>query len=1581
MGLDPTTEQRQLAELARRQKVREQAKNQFTQQTSDQIGQSYAYQPWAQPGIHMANGQIGAPLSFQEQLLQLTGQRAIQEADPEKPKKAGFWERNVYGKFKTASRWMFAGMQTLPDLVQNAASDLFDSGPEEGGTGPMSSISGWWHSTSLGSMMSDSTKAGSGFFAGDDFNKIQAERARRYRGEVNGHAFTIGRKAAYSAGLEDGLLYNILSGTIDAATNLTADPTNAIGKGIKTYKLARTAFEVTEETGALAARVAAGLAGEADELAWNQNQTVNWLRGNVRFKNLATKLAETNRISDVMDAYGDRIPLEVAALIAEESDPKKIEALIVAAASKLGYGDSTFGVTQEVAEANKKLFGALQQIAPGMAAQNLREIPGAKTPFRMIVQRMPLGQGGNKWLSQTPQSRVLVNGTAEQRVQSFRNMSNALNTFGKNIDETTRADILERFAKAYSNGSPRDFVEAQGAFNNFIRELLRSRNIKDDVIDAVIRGEAVKKERLRAFFINKAGNHTDGGLFKALHANGLLDDDTVVAAMGGRPTAIEDIRFVGPTASIDFIDRVQILPDFKRISRLTKNPFYAKAMDSKAATRGVELVDLLQNEIWKTTTLMTMGYIMRNLLDGQLRYSLKFSGQGGKIRRLLEGGPEERQAVGFLNSPKEFVAWAMHKTGKGTIAGEEFVANGGQNADKAVELWARQQDKSLAVAMADQTGAVDDFVQTGEFVVVQYSPENTDAFVTGVAQQMEHYRYDTISRMLVEGQSTDSIVDFLLSPAGQEEAGYLLDNLERGLEITDSRGVVMRDPDTGAKTVVKVNVEKDRRQVLKLLVDHRYRPALEHLAKPGQGLDELRMAFLTGRVGLNEYQPVDLSWFDNATMVPQQANDNILRAGTTFELDGPNGPEFWAVDQIRDTVTSDYQLVPFIDPRDPRAKNLEFTVRKLSNEEAFIGARGEGSESLKRQIAQRAGDGFLPKSTIYENYAAKQTDKGSELLSTWRSISRWFFDNVSGKAMMNLEKDPIFRQLYYKNVYENVELLSPAEAQKALDRIRASADAANTTAEKWATKGTIKRLEAQAASNSTSIGTLKQLNEYAGRVAGYEMSDILFDAAGRSNIEEALRIAAPFGAAWREVLQKWAKLIAEDPAAVLRAQRAYNGLSEASVAGGEGGFFYKDPVTGERMFTFPLSGQLTKLISGGAIEAPLAAPVKRLTMGFNVMPSIGPMGQMAASTILPDKPMFDDVRDILLPYGETKPGLGGVVQLPGWAKKLEGVWSQNTIKSDTVYATTYIDVLRALSATGDYDLSLEADKNRLMDDAKDKARWITVFRAASQFLGPTAGAPQYKLKLQGGDLYAGELVKEFQKLQAENYDTAVGRFLEMYGQEAELYISSKTKAKYGGLEATDEFSNFERGNEEFFNRYKEVAGYFAPEGSEFSFAAWDRQLRTGKRERLTDVEVIRTAQNAIGSYKYRQLRLMFGSYPSSEQRLWLRQQRSLLARQYPGFPEKAVFEVGKLEQFIERLDEASQYPGITDLPVTNAIRSYLDARDQAIQSAQSAGIDLSRSIAAQPLRDWLIAQANQLISEVPSFGRVFDRELAAEIED
>jgi hypothetical protein len=809
-----------------------------------------------------------------------------------------------------------------------------------------------------------------------------------------------------------------------------------------------------------------------------------------------------------------------------------------------------------------------------------------------------------------------------------------------------------------------------------------------------------------------------------------------------------------------------------------------------------------------------------------------------------------------------------------------------------------------------------------------------------------------------------------------------LDNLRNGLPFANKTGHQFIDPNTGKRGYlpVTVNTKEQQEAALKILVETRYAETLRPIMSIGN--EDLRLAWTTNFTPLAETDVVTKQFFDDIKsgqrsgvsvvqgMVDVDPRAVDFKIGTIFEdISGPETRRF-AIQDIN---------------KNPYTGEDMYTIRYLSDEAAFVGERAEGAIGLRNLIKEKAGQGAIPKWTVYENYelGAKMEGRAGEVYEEWRKISRWFFNNVSGKAMKKLEKDPIFRQLYYKNVNENIDLLSSREAQKVLREIESAAEIAGVKAEKWATKSTIDLLRKQIDAGVENGGTARQLNEFAGRAAGYEMSDVLFDASSKTNLEEALRIAAPFGSAWREVLQKWGRLIIEDPASVLRAQRAYNGLAEFELAGGDGGFFYKDPVSGENMFTFPFSGNLTKLVSGGAIEAPLTAPVKRLSMGFNVLPSVGPVGQIAASSILPDKPSFDEIRDILLPYGEPKGGvIGTLVPLePNWFQKLREGWTANTNASDTVFATTYVDVLRALSTNGEYDLSTEEGKNRLMDDAKQQAKWLTIFRAASQFIGPTAGAPKYKLNLKGGDVYAGELVKEFQKMQAENYDTAVGRFLETFGEEAQLYISSKTRAKYGGLEATEEFNDFMRGNETFFNRYKEVAGYFAPAGSEFAFAAWDRQLRGGFRERLTDVEVLETAQNAIGSYKYRQLRLQFGSYPTEEQRAWLRYQRELLARQYPGFPAKAVFQVGQLEDFAGKLRQASQFEGIGNLPVTGAITQYLDARDDAIETAKRYGVDFAQSKTAQPLRDWLLAKANELIFEVPEFGRVFDRELAAEIED
>jgi hypothetical protein len=400
------------------------------------------------------------------------------------------------------------------------------------------------------------------------------------------------------------------------------------------------------------------------------------------------------------------------------------------------------------------------------------------------------------------------------------------------------------------------------------------------------------------------------------------------------------------------------------------------------------------------------------------------------------------------------------------------------------------------------------------------------------------------------------------------------------------------------------------------------------------------------------------------------------------------------------------------------------------------------------------------------------------------------------------------------------------------------------------------------------------------------------------------------------------------------------------------------------------------------INAPLEAPVKRLSQGINAYPSLGPMMQVAASQ-LPDAPQLDAVKDFLLPYGEK--GVGSAFNpVPQWTDKFIQAIRADTGKLDNVFGNTYIETLRALSASGDYDLDDPNSTNQLYKDAKAKARILTLMRASSQFLGPTAGATEFVIPTEQGDQFVSALVKEFYDLQAKDYDTAVPKFLELYGDEVTLYVASKTRSLQEGLEATEEFSDWERRNGDLLAQYENTAAYLAPAGSEFNFTVWQRQLQQGKRERLTDREVVAIAQQRIGSAKYRAARRLVGPYPNEEQQNILRTYREYLHKQYPGFPLKAEFTVGKFENDVEELRNLVADPRVAENPTAKAVSEYLEYLDQAVgtyvsRGGQPSGFATAKS--AAPLRSAMASIGEALAQREPGFSRVWQRLLAQQVED
>lgn len=643
-----------------------------------------------------------------------------------------------------------------------------------------------------------------------------------------------------------------------------------------------------------------------------------------------------------------------------------------------------------------------------------------------------------------------------------------------------------------------------------------------------------------------------------------------------------------------------------------------------------------------------------------------------------------------------------------------------------------------------------------------------------------------------------------------------------------------------------------------------------------------------------------------------------------------------------------------------------------------------------------------------------------------------FFGELYPRREAFLNRSPVFRQQYYATIDEYLENLAQTDLQTMVARLKKVADdAGEKFTERWLSNYVgspelAKRIIDGSNGKIVLSGnlTLDQLDAYAKGFALDETKKLFYNAAEKSNFADILRIIAPFGSAWAEVTKNWARMLSRDPEILKRGGVTVQGLQEADPDGDGRGFFWKDPQTGEYVFNYPFgewqipfmatfAGAVGGGILGGArgaaigaglfggagvaaqtqlggISPQFVAPVKTLNMGFNVLPGIGPYAQVAANFAIGDKPEADFLRKLLLPYGPPKVG---VVTAPSYLDKLYAAFIADP-ENDRVFADMKMETMRVLSMSGDYDLSDPAQREALERDANNKARILLAFRAIGQFTGPTRPTVDFKVERRNGkitlegkeidlsqtDLYAGELSKYFRQLQVENYDTAVERFLDTFGEDAFLYVAGKTKATVGGLDASEEFGQWERSNSEVFNRYENVAGYFAPTGTNFDYQVYLRQIETGKRERLSPDELVEEAQRLVGVSAYRSVVRAAGPRPNAAQQEVLSEVRAVLEQQYPGFA-RAPLDINQQKARIAELEQAAFDSLLDDNEVAQALRAYFEVRTAVLdQIAVTGGPTTLQAQANAEFAAVLRDVGEQLARQVPQFERVWDRLLFNEVD-
>jgi hypothetical protein len=141
--------------------------------------------------------------------------------------------------------------------------------------------------------------------------------------------------------------------------------------------------------------------------------------------------------------------------------------------------------------------------------------------------------------------------------------------------------------------------------------------------DANIAREAtrrIKEElaKIRVFGADEMGTLDDGGLLQHLRQLGLSDKELSRFSQ----EQWDKLRIQGPTALVELADNVYVLPDYRKLRALTGNKITKFAL-TNAKTGDQRLIpaiaEQLQTEIWKPMVLATGGYVVRNMIDSQIR--------------------------------------------------------------------------------------------------------------------------------------------------------------------------------------------------------------------------------------------------------------------------------------------------------------------------------------------------------------------------------------------------------------------------------------------------------------------------------------------------------------------------------------------------------------------------------------------------------------------------------------------------------------------------------------------------------------------------------------------------------------------------------------------------------------------------------------------------------------------------------------------------------------------------------------------------------------------------------------------------
>ncbi len=575
-----------------------------------------------------------------------------------------------------------------------------------------------------------------------------------------------------------------------------------------------------------------------------------------------------------------------------------------------------------------------------------------------------------------------------------------------------------------------------------------------------------------------------------------------------------------------------------------------------------------------------------------------------------------------------------------------------------------------------------------------------------------------------------------------------------------------------------------------------------------------------------------------------------------------------------------------------------------------------------------------------------------------REVVDRLFGALIRKPVHLMSESPAVRQAYWREVKRLAPLVDPEHADELLAQ----------AAKAGLNKGEMRQLEyfarrevpGAAEGGVRNALNLEQVNEL-GQTKSVQMLQRLFeDHVSKRRFIDAIGLVSPFAHVWAESLGRWSKFLAEDPTLMHNLQYAFNAARNPDVAKAtvgsfmgvpEGrGFLYPD-TDGKERFAYPMSAQMMKAVSG--VDAPLTGSLQGLSLGFDILPGVGPIMSIPIAQTIPKTPEWDGVRDVVFPYGQPKSLLDLRTQLPPWLQRVGAGVGVPGMEDERSMAATTMDIMRVKLAEGGYDIHnadpqiADAENKRLLSESRKAATWFTVMRGVAGFTSPSAPAPEWWLEDKTGKrIMLQSLTDDYQKMYTEDPQNAVTNFMDRYGDNAMLAIQGKTVsvALGGGMPPTKQAEQWTRGAAKGIDKDLPLAyGFFAPRGDDdkLDFTVYDRQIASGERAALTPEQMLQESNRRVAQTIYYTARNELPTNLSVKQSALMRGLREDLEKRYPGYESKfgedivGVPNKASVGQTIDQLIKATGDDRLADNAATSTLIDYLKIRDHV--RAESAG--------------------------------------------